>query len=92
MGASNNWAIHGNYTKNGKPIICNDPHLGNGIPSNWFIVTLLAEDVGGEINLSGAFVPGLPFPFIGKNHDLYFTITVNPADVTDLYEEKIEDN
>lgn len=26
--ASNNWAIHGNRTLSGKPLLCNDPHLG----------------------------------------------------------------
>jgi penicillin amidase len=27
--ASNNWVIHGNYTKTGKPLLAGDPHLGN---------------------------------------------------------------
>jgi penicillin G amidase len=27
--ASNNWVIHGNYTKTGKPLIAGDPHLTN---------------------------------------------------------------
>jgi acyl-homoserine lactone acylase PvdQ len=27
--ASNNWVIHGNYTKTGKPILAGDPHMGN---------------------------------------------------------------
>jgi penicillin amidase len=26
--ASNNWVISGNRTTNGKPFLCNDPHLG----------------------------------------------------------------
>lgn len=27
--ASNNWVIHGNHTKTGKPLLANDPHLSN---------------------------------------------------------------
>jgi len=33
--ASNNWAIHGDHTASGKPLLANDPHLGNSIPSFW---------------------------------------------------------
>lgn len=35
--ASNNWVIHGNHTKNGKPLLASDPHLGTGVPSVWVI-------------------------------------------------------
>lgn len=42
------------------------------------------------MELIGAFTPGVPLPSIGKNKNLWFTITVTSADVTDLYEEKIE--
>ncbi|MFX8797697.1 penicillin acylase family protein, partial [Acinetobacter baumannii] len=30
---SNNWAVAGTKTKSGKPILCNDPHLGLNLPS-----------------------------------------------------------
>ena len=33
MDGSNCWAIHGNYTKSGKPMVVSDPHLNNGVPS-----------------------------------------------------------
>jgi len=46
MGASNSWAIHGNHTKTGKPMLSNDPHLGNGIPSIWILVSLDYTDEG----------------------------------------------
>ena len=90
MGASNSWAIHGNYTKNGKPIICNDPHLGNGIPSVWHVATLEIYGEGSKnIKIWGAYNLGLPVPSIGSNNKLTFTITVHAADTSDLYEEKI---
>jgi penicillin amidase len=38
--ASNNWVIHGNYTKTGKPLLAGDPHLGNGIPSLWYLIEM----------------------------------------------------
>ncbi|HLY68397.1 MAG TPA: penicillin acylase family protein, partial [Puia sp.] len=33
---SNNWAVSGKKTKSGRPILCNDPHLGLNFPSLWF--------------------------------------------------------
>lgn len=38
--ASNNWVIHGNHTKTGKPILAGDPHLGNQLPSHWYLIEL----------------------------------------------------
>ena len=33
---SNNWAVAGSKTKSGRPILCNDPHLGLNLPSLWY--------------------------------------------------------
>src|SRR5262249_55808532 len=33
---SNNWAVAGSRTQNGRPILCNDPHLGLNLPSLWY--------------------------------------------------------
>jgi len=32
---SNGWVISGNHTTTGKPIVANDPHLDNYMPSIW---------------------------------------------------------
>lgn len=33
---SNCWAVHGNFTQSGKPIISCDPHLAKNIHSTWY--------------------------------------------------------
>jgi len=33
--ASNNWAVHGNFTVTGKPLFGGDPHLGCKLPAFW---------------------------------------------------------
>ena len=33
---SNNWVVSGNFTKSGKPLLANDPHLDIYIPSIWY--------------------------------------------------------
>jgi penicillin amidase len=42
--SSNSWVIHGNYTKTGKPLLANDPHLGTGVPSAWYLLELSYGD------------------------------------------------
>jgi len=36
MGGSNNWVVDGTMTVTGSPILCNDPHLGQAVPSIWY--------------------------------------------------------
>jgi len=61
---SNSFVISGKYTKSGKSILCNDPHLMNGIPPFWYIISL---KIGSEYNFSGNTHPGLPIIFGGTN-------------------------
>lgn len=90
MGASNNWAIHGNHTKSGKPILVGDPHLGNMIPSIWMPATLVWKTETGERDsFSGSFLPGFTIPSFGQNSKMAFAMTVAPIDDADLYEEII---
>lgn len=37
---SNNWVIHGNYTKTGKPLLASDPHISTSLPSSSHLVSL----------------------------------------------------
>ena len=34
---SNNWAVSGDHTKSGKPMLANDPHMMNMIPALWHL-------------------------------------------------------
>lgn len=89
-GGSNNWAIHGNHTKSGKPILTADPHLGNSMPSTWHLSTLVwGEGKWDEFSLGGAFLPGIPFPLLGWNQNVSWAMTINLADISDIYEEKV---
>ena len=91
MGASNNWAISGNHTKSGKPILSNDPHLGNGIPSIWHICSFSWRDEEGRARyISGAAMPGVGMFVSAKNEKLAWALTILTGDQTDLYYEKIE--
>ena len=78
---SNNWAISGNKSFNGSPILANDPHRSIVAPSLRYITHLVAPgwDVigGGE--------PEIPGISIGHNGFGAWGLTVFRTDAEDLY-------
>ena len=85
---SNNWVISGNHTKSGKPLLANDPHLENNMPSIW----LQVEIICGDINIIGASIPGLPVISIGRTKHFSYGLTTILADTSDLYEETLSED
>lgn len=79
--ASNNWVISGAKTTTGKPLLANDPHLGLGAPSVWYLAHLEAPGY----NAIGATFPGLPAVVIGRNDYIAWGVTTTGPDVQDLY-------
>ena len=55
-GASNNWAVAGERTESGFPILACDPHLNPVTPPHAYFAHLHCP----EFNAAGATVPGLP--------------------------------
>jgi len=86
-GASNCWNVDGSLTSSGKPLICNDPHLPNGMPGMLFIAKLYLPD--GNI-ISGATLPGSPVIITGANSHIAWGITTENTDNTDICEELIQ--
>ena len=86
LGASNNWVVDGTMSTIGSPILCNDPHLGQVIPSIWYECHLVA----GEIDVIGASFPGAAGVVIGHNQHIAWGITNAVSDVEDLYIEKFD--
>jgi len=84
---SNEWAISGPLTDNGYPLVANDPHLALNAPSTFYQIHLRTASDGFDIVGSG--FPGAPYVVIGQNKKLAWGATVNPMDVTDLYQEQI---
>ena len=80
---SNCWAVAGNKTKSGKPIVAGDPHLPVRNPSIWFEVALAA----GDNTLIGFSIPGVPGVVIGHNDKVAWSFTYGYADTQDLFVE-----
>ncbi len=84
--ASNAWAVSGDRTASGKPLLANDPHLGFQVPIQWYLVRL---ELPTRI-LAGATAPGVPFLSIGRNNALAWGFTTTHSDTMDLYLERLE--
>ncbi|MBN1107825.1 MAG: penicillin acylase family protein [Bacteroidales bacterium] len=83
---SNNWAVAGKRTETGKPVLCNDMHLGLGSPGIWM---QMHQVVKGKLNVTGVVVPGQPLIVAGHNERIAWGMTNLMVDDIDLFAEKI---
>jgi len=90
-GGSNEWAVSGEHTASGRPLVANDPHLGLDMPPVFTEEQLIVTG-GGGFAVSGVAVPGTPGIIQGCNQHLCWGTTTNPMDVTDTYEETLRVN
>jgi penicillin G amidase len=83
---SNNWAVSGDLSATGSPLIAGDPHLPPSMPGIWYQVGLRH----GDRFVRGASMPGMPGVYMGQNNDVCWTFTNVMADVQDLFVERVE--
>lgn len=84
---SNNWAVDGTKTRSGKPMLCNDPHLGFSLPSIWYAQHV---NVDGK-NVAGVAFPCSPLVVIGHNDRIAWGITNMQADSVDFFVETLHE-
>lgn len=88
---SNSFAIAGEYTESGKPLLANDPHLELGAPSIWYQIGLhcTAQTPDCTFDVGGFSFSGMPGVIIGHNSKLAWGLTNMGADVADFYFERV---
>jgi penicillin amidase len=79
VAGSNNWAIAGARTPDGRAILANDPHLQLSAPGVWYRAELRTT----EHFLAGLTLPGLPGIVIGTNGHVAWGFTNTTADFQD---------
>lgn len=84
---SNNWAVAGEKSASGYPLLANDPHLDLTLPAIWYQVQLASPGV----NVAGVAIPGAPGVIIGFNRDVAWGVTNVGADVLDWYQIRFKD-
>lgn len=83
---SNEWAVSGRFTKDGRALVANDPHLSLGLPSNFYDVQLTTVE---GLSVIGSSIPGVPMVLLGQNRHIAWGLTTTGYDVTDVYQEQI---
>ncbi|MBI1743961.1 penicillin acylase family protein [Candidatus Acetothermia bacterium] len=84
-----NWLlVSGKNTDSGFPLLFNDPHLALDNPSIWYEIDQKVKD-GAELNVVGTTFPGVPYVVLGHTDKIAWAATVNPLDVTDMFQESI---
>lgn len=89
---SNAWVVDGSKTATGKPMLANDPHLDQQLPSVWYQVGLHCRSRTPEcpFRVAGFGFAGLPGVVIGHNDRIAWGFTNLEADVMDLYVERLD--
>jgi penicillin G amidase len=64
---SNNFAVSGALTGDGRALVADDMHLGLRAPNIWFRVRLRYPDASGPVDVSGVTLPGTPGIVAGSN-------------------------
>lgn len=85
-GASNNWAIDGEHTFNGRPLIASDPHQPLNSPSLFWVHHVNSADAGGTIDAVGFNFAGTPAIQLGHNARAVWTATTTYPDNQDIYD------
>ncbi|WP_407351287.1 penicillin acylase family protein [Luteimonas sp. R10] len=83
---SNNFAVAGTLTADGRAIVANDMHLGLRAPNIWFRARLRYQDPrapGGRVDIGGFTLPGLPAVVVGSNTHVAWGYTNSNIDTLD---------
>ncbi len=82
---SNGWAVAGNRSASGKPIMANDAHIAYAQPGVWYEAHLEAPG----LSFYGNHVAGFPFGLIGHNRFASWGLTMLENDDMDFFIEKV---
>lgn len=82
---SSAWVVGGAHTESGRPILVADSHLPPTVPA----LVYLAHVRGGDLDIAGATVPGIPVVWTGHNPRVAWASTAARAAVVDLYGETL---
>ena len=89
VAGSNVWAVSGNRTASGKPMLSNDMHLSLSAPELWYEADLQAANPAplAGFHVAGVTIPGAPFVIAGHNDHVAWGFANLSADVQDVYIE-----
>ena len=83
---SNNWAVAGRLTTDGRALIANDMHLTVRVPNTWYRASLEWQDGpnASPHRLIGVTLPGVPAVVVGSNTHVAWGFTNSQGDWSDI--------
>lgn len=84
---SNNWAVSGKHTADGRALLANDMHLGLQVPHIWYRASFVLPAAGDDPNeqrVTGASLPGTPAMIVGSNGHVAWGFTNSEGDWVDV--------
>ncbi len=81
---SNNWAVAGTRTADGRAIVADDMHLGLRVPGTWFKARLQWKAQGRSFDVAGVSLPGAPLIVAGSNGQVAWGFTNTTSDWSDV--------
>lgn len=84
---SNNWAVSGAHTKDGRALVANDMHLRIQVPHIWYRASFVWDDAsqkGFTNRITGVTLPGTPAIIVGSNGHVAWGFTNSEADWIDV--------
>jgi penicillin amidase len=76
LGGSNQWALMGSKTSDGRALLACDMHLNLSVPNVWYRTSLQYRDINARpIEVHGASLPGTPLIAIGTNSHIAWGFT-----------------
>lgn len=91
---SNNFAVAGALTADGRALVADDMHLGLRAPGVWFRVRLIYPDPlapGGQVDATGVSLPGVPALIVGSSGHVAWGFTNSYGDWHDWVEVEFVD-
>ena len=84
---SNNWAVSGKHTADGRALVADDMHLGIRVPHVWYRASFVlpASEVSkAEHRVTGVSLPGTPAIIVGSNGRVAWGFTNSEGDWVDV--------
>ena len=88
---SNNFAVSGKRTADGRAILADDMHLGIRVPGTWFKAQLKWMENGEAFEVAGVSLPGTPAIVAGSNGHIAWGFTNSTADWSDVIALKLDE-
>ena len=91
---SNNWAISGRLTSDGRALLANDMHLTVRVPNTWYRAAFEWQDGpnASRHRLIGVTLPGVPAVVVGSNTHVAWGFTNSQGDWSDIVLLEIDPN